>query len=86
MAEKAVGQLKIKYVNGDEQLFEYVRADPTDPTIGKLMQEGLQARLLILNLEDSTLFVPFDNIQSFEVSPQPVKIPAIAVKHARKLK
>lgn len=86
MKEKSVGQMKIKFVNGEEQLFEYVRADPADPTVGKLMHEMMQTRLLILNLEESTLFVPFDNIQSVEVSPQPSKIPSIAVKEARKLR
>lgn len=86
MDEKSVGQLKINYVNGSDQLFEYERADLNDPTVGKLMQECIQSRMLVLNLEESTLFVPFDNVQSIEVSPPPVKIPAIAVRKARKIK
>lgn len=86
MKEESIGQMKIRYANGEEQLFEYVRADPSDPSVGKLMNDMFQARMLVLNLEESTLFVPFDNIQSIEVSPQPVKIPSIAVKEARKLR
>jgi len=86
MEEKTLGQLKIRFANGEEHIYEYERADPSNPVVGKLIQEGLQSRLLILNLEEGTLFIPFENIVSFEVSPQPVKIPAIAIKKAHRIK
>lgn len=86
MAEKNMGQLKIRYANGEEHIYEYERADPANPVVGKLIQEGLQARLLILNMEEGTIFIPFENVLSFEVSPPPVKILAIAIKHASRIK
>lgn len=86
MAQNEIGQLKIRYVNGEEHLYEYVRVAAESPTIGKLMQELLQARVLVLELDESTLFVPFDNVLSIEVAPPPVKIPSIAVKKVHQIK
>jgi hypothetical protein len=74
--------LKIRYVNGTEQKFEFtVQAEALN--IATRIKDALSANQLILELDDRVLILPFQNIQSIELTPRPDKLPPIALKGVR---
>ncbi len=82
MNEDKKGYLTIRYVNGTKQKFEYIRQGDT-ANIASNIREVLNANQLLLELGDRVLIVPFQNVQSIELSPPPVKLPPIAIKNVR---
>ena len=83
MADKK-GVLKISFVNGTVQTFEYTRQEDTF-SIGGRIKEAIRDNLLILELSNRTLFLPYNNILSVEVSPSPPKLPDTAIKGVREI-
>ena len=86
MSRSSIGQLKIKYVNGEEQIFECELEDTSDPSVEMRVKECIQTRILTLALGEGMIFVPLDNVQSIQVSPQQIELPAITIQKARIMK
>ena len=83
MADGEKRFLTIHYVNGAKQKFEFpVQPDETLSAAGRI-KELLASNQLIIELEDRVLIIPFQSIQSIEVSPPPEKIPATAIRNVR---
>jgi hypothetical protein len=82
MADVSRGFLKIRYNDGRTQRFEYERAGEAMSNVAKLIQEGLQLGVLLLQLPDPDrlLAVPFTSIHSIEVVPPPPKLPSLVIK------
>ncbi len=84
MNDGTKGTLTIRYINGTEQRFEYPRLEETYNIVGR-MQEILKSNQALLELGDSLLIIPFQNIQSIEISPPPDKLPTNALRNVRLL-
>ena len=82
MAEVSTGFLKIRYNDGRTQRFEYERIGETMANVAKVIQEGLQLGVLMLQLPDPDrlLAIPFTSIHSIEVVPPPPKMPSLVIK------
>lgn len=82
MADVSTGFLKIRYTDGRMQRFEYERTGETMANVAKVIQEGLQLGVLLLQLPnpDRLLAIPFANIESIEVVPPPSKMPGMVIK------
>jgi len=82
MADVKTGFLKIRYTDGRSQRLEYERAGETMANVAKVIQEGLQLGVLMLQLPDPDrlLAIPFTSIQSIEVVPPPTKLPSLVIK------
>jgi len=78
MAEVSTGFLKIRYNDGRTQRFEYERIGETMANVAKVIQEGLQLGVLMLQLPDPDrlLAIPFTSIHSIEVVPRRRRCPA----------
>jgi hypothetical protein len=82
MADVKTGFLKIRYTDGRSERFEYERAGETMANVAKVIQEGLQLGVLMLQLPDPDRLqaIPFTSIQSIEVVPPPPKMPSLVIK------
>jgi len=85
MNDEAKGILTIRYVNGNEEKFEYTPMEDT-LNIASQVQEFLKGNQILLELEDRFLIIPLQNIQSIEVSPPPGKLPSNVLKNVRVIK
>jgi hypothetical protein len=91
MAEKKTGPrtgfLKIQYVDGRTQRFEYERAGERMANVAKVIQEGLALGILMLQLPDPDrlLAIPFTSILSIEVVPPPPRMPMFVTKVVNEL-
>lgn len=85
MSDENRGIMTIRYVNGTEQKFEYVRfKNESDILSGaSRIQDMLKANQILLELEDRFLIIPLQNVLSIEISPPPVKFPKNTVKDVR---
>ena len=85
MNDETKGILTVRYVNGNEEKFEYTRMEDT-LNIASQVQEFLKGNQILLELEDRFLIIPLQNVQSIEVSPPPAKLPSNALKNVRLIK
>ena len=82
MIDKVKSTLTIRFVNGSEQKFEFIRPEES-ASIAQRIQDALSANQLLLELEDSLLVVPFQNILTVEVSPPPPKVRGNVLRNVR---
>ena len=82
MSEKTIVTMKVKFVNGDEEHYEFRRQVEDEIQLTKRLQEALEAKFLLIELENKVQIIPFNNVLSIEVSPPPVKFPPICIKGA----
>ena len=62
------GKIKVKFVNGNEDNFDFEpQGEPT--MLGKKLRELLDSNALVLQLEGAIEIIPFANIQSITVIP-----------------
>jgi hypothetical protein len=82
MTDVPTGFLKVRYTDGRTQRFEYERTGEAMANVAKVIQEGLQLGVLLLQLPnpDRLLAIPFTNIESIEVVPPPPKMPGMVIK------
>ena len=77
--------MKVRFTNGTERSFAFEPlVEKIDPTmLLSHIHKALDSRRLILQTEDTLIIIPFDNVESIEVSPTMGKgIPeAITVLH-----
>ncbi len=84
MSEQEKSVLTIKFTNGTEQMFEYSK-QAEEYAIGGRIKEAVSNNMLILELANKTLFIPYNNVLSIEVSPSPPKLPETAIRGVRQL-
>lgn len=82
MNKEAMGCMVIRYVNGNEQRFEFERQEDA-LNVASQIKEVLSADQLMLELEDRLLVIPFQNVQYIEVAPSPDKLPSNAIRNVR---
>lgn len=82
MSDTSKGMMTIRYVNGNENRFEFTRVDDT-MNVATRIKEVLSANQIMLELEDRVLIIPLQNVQSIEVSPPPEKMPPNVIKNVR---
>ena len=84
MSEGTVRHLKIRFMDGTEQNLEYSPVEGREKhSLGGLMKETLNAKHLILELQESVMIIPFQNIKSIEITPGPEVLPEYAVRNVR---
>jgi hypothetical protein len=82
MNEGTMGCMVIRYVNGNEQRFEFERQEDA-LNIASRIKEVLSADQLMLELEDKILIIPFQNVEYIEVAPTPEKLPSNTIRNVR---
>jgi protein involved in temperature-dependent protein secretion len=76
--------LTVRYVSGVEQKFEFTAEEQSNlARMATYLQKLLNSRELIIQLEDRLLIIPFQNIQSLEISPPPPKLPDVTFRNVR---
>jgi hypothetical protein len=73
MSVEEVRSLKIRYINGTEKNFAFVPLEGKfdSSTIMTHLHKALDSRRLILQMAERLVLIPFDNIESIEISPAP---------------
>ena len=82
-AEKVV--LTITFVNGTVQKYEFPRGPQDNPKLASGVETVLKAPQLLLEVGGNLVVIPMSSILSVEVSPAPSKLPATAIKGARRI-
>ena len=76
--------ITIRYINGDEETFEFPGVLEDDPaTMATHIQKLLDANQFIFDLGDRLIVIPHRNILNVEVSPVPSKTPPLTIHNAR---
>ncbi len=76
------GIMRINYLDGKSQKFEYVRETNTAMLLS-LLQDAIKQNMLFIKLEKKLLAIPFYNLKSIEVSPPPSKLPNTTIVATR---
>jgi len=68
--------LKVRYSNGNERSFAFAPlTEYIDPSmLLSVVHKALDSRRLVLQTAEQLIIVPFDNVESIEVSPSPDKL------------
>ena len=82
MSDKTIVRMKVKFVNGDEEHYEFRRQIEDEIQLTKRLQEALEAKFLMIELENKVQIISFNNVLSIEVSPPPAKLTPICIKGA----
>ncbi|MGB3513288.1 MAG: hypothetical protein WBA93_29555 [Microcoleaceae cyanobacterium] len=84
MTELLKFTLTVRYISGVEQKFEFTPEVQSNLTkLASYLQKLLNSRELMIELEDRLLIIPFQNIESLEISPPPPKMPDVTFRNAR---
>ena len=84
MANNPTRIMKIRYVNGTEQSFEFPQQ--TDPmVVATRIDKVLSQNYLLLALEDKVIIIPRNSILNIEISPAGVPMPDIAFQGVREV-
>ena len=84
MARVTRANLTINYVDGRRNRFAFLRQEDDPDAIARI-QEAVASKVLILELEDRVMYIPFHSIKSVEVYPKPERLPRHAVRGVRLL-
>jgi hypothetical protein len=82
MEKTNTGILKLHYIDGTEQKFEYDRTEEV-MTVWSRIQETMKLGQVIIELEDKVMIVPIQNLKTIEIFPKPEKLPNFAVRNGR---
>ena len=74
--------LIIRYVDGNENRFAFARAADEANIVARI-EQAVDAKVLMLELEDSLLVVPWHRIKSLEVRPAPPTLPRFAIRNVQ---
>ena len=80
MGDKTIVRMKVKFVNGDEENYEFRRQVEDEFQVVDKIQEAMNAKFLMIELQNKVQVIPFHNILSIEFSPPPVKLPDNCIK------
>lgn len=83
MSDKTTVRMTVKYINGDEEHYEFKRQIADEIQINKKLHEAMDSKFLIIELENKMQFIPFNNIASIELSPPPAKLPPNCIVGAK---
>jgi hypothetical protein len=83
MAKRDMGILLIRFMDGAEERFEYPRLPQDDVSLAARIEEALDAKHLLIEVEGKLIVYPFHSIKAVEISPAPEKLPRIVMKKAR---
>jgi len=81
MVDEAVRTLIIRYTDGTEQIFTFPNQEADPFTVGERVQETLNARHLLLEVEGRLVVIPYGNIKALEISPPPEKLPPNVIRN-----
>ena len=84
MALKRAVNLTIRFVDGTESRFAFTREEDLRGSLARI-EKALAANVVVLELEDRVVAIPFHNIKSIEVVPPPAILPDYAVTNVRSL-
>ena len=84
MSDEMLRVLTVRFTNGTIQKYEF-SAQADEFTVGGRIKEALSENNLMIELEDKTVIIPYQNIEIIEVSPSPSKLPETAIKNARQV-
>ena len=82
MGNTNTAHLKICYMDGTGQQFEYARSEEIQ-TLSSRIQEALKLNQLIIEVGDRVLVIPMQNLKTIEISPAPKKLPNFVIRNAR---
>jgi len=82
MSDEVILRMKIKFINGSEENYEFPRQIVDESIIAKKIQEALESNHLIIDLKSKVQVIPIHNILSIEITPPPLKLPPNAIKEA----
>jgi hypothetical protein len=82
MSEEVIVRMTVKFINGSEENYEFSRQFTDESNVAKNIQEALEAKHLIIDLQTKVQVIPIHNILSIEISPPPLKLPPNTIKEA----
>ena len=83
MGEESKGKMVVRFMDGTEERFEYARLPQDDVNLAGRIQEALDAKHLLIEVEGKLIVYPVHSIKAIEVSPVPEKLPRIVMQKAR---
>ena len=83
MSDKTTVRMTVKYTNGEEEHYQFKRQVVDELVINKKIQEALESKFLIIELENKLQFIPLTNVALIEISPPPVKLPPNCIEGAK---
>ena len=84
MSDEILRVLTIRFTNGNIQKYEF-SAQAEESSVAGRIKEALSENNLIIELDDKTVIIPYQNIEVIELSPSPSKLPVTAIKNARQV-
>jgi len=83
MSDDVIVRMTVKFINGSEEHYEFPRQLVDESIITKKIQEALDSRHLIIDLNSKVQFFPMNNVLSIEITPPPVKLPSNTIRDAK---
>lgn len=83
MTEQNMGTLVIRFVDGTEERLQYARLPQDDVNLVARIEEALNAKHLVVEVEGKLVIYPFQSIKAIEIFPVPAKLPRVVMKNAR---
>ncbi|NJK36960.1 MAG: hypothetical protein HC825_06670 [Oscillatoriales cyanobacterium RM1_1_9] len=80
MIEQRLISLKICYLNGESQSFEFPAPQEEKAMLASYIQRILTAEELMLEVDNCLVVIPMQNIQRLEISPPPLKLPDTVIQ------
>ena len=82
MSEEIIVLMKVKFIDGSEENYEFPRQVVDEAVIAQKIQDALGSKQLVIDLKSKVLIIPIHNILSIELTPPPLKLPPNAIKEA----
>ncbi len=76
--------LVVRFMDGSKLALRYAKQAAEDPaTIAANVRKALEADRLLVEVDDSLLFIPMANVKYIRVTPVPDVLPATTLRNAR---
>ena len=75
--------MTVKFIDSSHENYEFPRQIIDESLLAQKIQEALDAKYLIIDLESKIQNTPIHNILSIEITPPPLKLPQNVFKEAR---
>lgn len=83
MSDEVIVRMTVKFIDGSQENYEFPRQIIDESLLAQKIQDALDAKHLIIDLESKVQITPIHNILSIEITPPPLKLPPNAIKEAR---
>ena len=83
MSDEVIVRMTVKFIDGSQENYEFPRQIIDESLLAQKIQDALDAKHLIIDLESKVQITPIHNILSIEITPPPMKLPPNAIKEAR---